>query len=55
LLVWQASAVWTTWMVRLETERQKMSSAPLPFMPTAVTPPLMTTSDGSWPRPSTSV
>ena len=41
--VWQPSAVGATWMVKLETERQKMSSAPLPFMPTAVTPPLMTT------------
>ena len=55
LPVWQPSAVATTWMVKLETERQKMSNAPLPFLPMAVTPPLMTTADGSWPRPSTSV
>ena len=55
LPVWQPSEVGTTWMVRLETDRQKMSSEPLPFLPMAVTPPLMVTADGSWPRPATSV
>lgn len=53
--VWQPSAVGTTWIVRLETERQKVFSAPLPFWPVAVTPPLMVTAPGSWPRPATSV